>query len=101
MTFPFPVMFSPLNRSIPLTLTYHNPPAIYYLVNWIYYLDKCIFRPAMFSPRQRLWGVVYTDGKMLPPLDSARLGIEGQQIVPENPPSKVNEFKRLFMPTST
>ena len=28
---------------------------------------KCIFRPAMFSPRQTTDGVVYTDGKMLPP----------------------------------
>jgi hypothetical protein len=26
------------------------------------------------------------------------LGIAGQQMVPENPPSKVNECKRLFSP---
>jgi hypothetical protein len=31
------------------------------------HLDKCIFHPAMFSPLASFDGVVYTDGKMLPP----------------------------------
>jgi hypothetical protein len=40
---------------------------MYHPVKWGYYLDKCIFHPAMFSPRQTTGGVVYGDGKMLPP----------------------------------
>ena len=33
----------------------------------VYHLAKCRIHPVLFSPRQKDAGVVYTDGKMLPP----------------------------------
>jgi len=41
------------------------------------FLGGCIFPPVLFSPRQTDGGVVYMDGKMLPPPPSTILILAG------------------------